>query len=204
MRLQRHQFQKLDLAFPDEVEPYREIRASSIIVRGERDFPREIPSSIIDRMDSRDDRSTIDLRRDGKIVMDLTGKMHQLPCCIKYNGATSVSHYFKPKPSGEMEVDGLRVEEAYFRGRKLHGTTISLPQGYSGSILGKKSSDKNANSSSSNCWKTCATFENLTIWNHDAVPSKEDAFLRALHWFPIAQALHQPVSVEDVESTCTN
>lgn len=68
--------------------------------RGERDFPREIPSSIIDRMDSRDERSTIDLRRDGEIVTDLTGKMHQLPCCIKYNGPTSVSHYFKPKASG--------------------------------------------------------------------------------------------------------
>lgn len=31
-----------------------------------------------------------------------------------------------------MEVDGLKVEEAYFRGRKLHGSTIDLPQGYSG------------------------------------------------------------------------
>lgn len=32
----------------------------------------------------------------------------------------------------EIEVDGLHVNEAYFRGRKLQGTTISLPQGYSG------------------------------------------------------------------------
>ena len=31
-----------------------------------------------------------------------------------------------------VEVEGLRVEEAYFRGRKLQGTTISLPQGFSG------------------------------------------------------------------------
>lgn len=31
-----------------------------------------------------------------------------------------------------MEVDGLKVEEAYFRGRKLHGTTVALPPGYSG------------------------------------------------------------------------
>lgn len=28
--------------------------------------------------------------------------------------------------------DGLRVEEAFFRGRKLQGTTIPLPDGFSG------------------------------------------------------------------------
>lgn len=31
-----------------------------------------------------------------------------------------------------VEVDGLSVNEAYFRGRKLEGTTMPLPQGYSG------------------------------------------------------------------------
>ncbi|KAL8541661.1 hypothetical protein ACS0TY_002794 [Phlomoides rotata] len=38
-------------------------------------------------------------------AVGLTGKGHQLPCCIKYDGPTPVSHYFKPKPTG-MEVDG--------------------------------------------------------------------------------------------------
>ncbi|KAL6971421.1 hypothetical protein U1Q18_031097 [Sarracenia purpurea var. burkii] len=64
-------------------------------------------------------------------ALDLTGQVHQLPCCIKYDGPSSVSHYFKPKPIG-IEVDGLTMEEAYFRGRKLQGTTIPLPQGYCG------------------------------------------------------------------------
>lgn len=31
-----------------------------------------------------------------------------------------------------IEVEGLKVEEAFFRGRKLQGTTIHLPEGYSG------------------------------------------------------------------------
>lgn len=31
-----------------------------------------------------------------------------------------------------IEVDGLKVEEAHFRGRKLHGATLPLPDGYSG------------------------------------------------------------------------
>lgn len=42
--------------------------------------------------------ASIDLKRDGK--EDLTGRVHLLPCCVKHDGPTDVSHYFKPKPSG--------------------------------------------------------------------------------------------------------
>lgn len=31
-------------------------------------------------------------------------------------------------------VDGLNVEEAHFRGRKLQGTTVAIPHGYSGKL----------------------------------------------------------------------
>jgi ribonuclease H2 subunit C len=31
-----------------------------------------------------------------------------------------------------IEVEGLELQEAYFRGRKLQGTAIPIPQGYSG------------------------------------------------------------------------
>ncbi|KAE7998985.1 hypothetical protein FH972_003473 [Carpinus fangiana] len=33
---------------------------------------------------------------------------------------------------GGIEVEGLELQEAYFRGRKLQGTSIPIPQGYSG------------------------------------------------------------------------
>lgn len=33
-------------------------------------------------------------------VVDITGKVHQLPCCVKFNGPSDVSHYFKPKSTG--------------------------------------------------------------------------------------------------------
>ncbi|PIN02338.1 Ribonuclease H [Handroanthus impetiginosus] len=145
--------------------------------------------------------ATVDLSRDSAADVDLTGKVHQLPCCIKYDGPASISHYFKPKPTG-MEVDGLQVEEAYFRGRKLHGTTIALPQGYSGFVLGKKSPNAETNTTDSDCWQTNATFQNVTVWNHDAMPSKDDAFVRAFHWFTAANALHRSVTAEDLESTC--
>lgn len=35
----------------------------------------------------------------------------------------------------EVEIDGVRTEEAHFRGRKLQGATISLPSGYSGTFF---------------------------------------------------------------------
>jgi ribonuclease H2 subunit C len=31
-----------------------------------------------------------------------------------------------------IEVEWLELQEAYFRGRKLQGTAIPIPQGYSG------------------------------------------------------------------------
>lgn len=64
-------------------------------------------------------------------VADLSGEVHLLPCAVKYNGPCSVSDYFKPKSIG-LEVEGLSVKEAHFRGRKLQGATISIPDGYSG------------------------------------------------------------------------
>jgi ribonuclease H2 subunit C len=33
-----------------------------------------------------------------------------------------------------VEVEGVKVEEAFFRGRKLQGATLTLPDGYRGDI----------------------------------------------------------------------
>uniref|UniRef100_A0A0E0JW25 Uncharacterized protein n=1 Tax=Oryza punctata TaxID=4537 RepID=A0A0E0JW25_ORYPU len=97
------------------------------------------------------------------------GRVHLLPCGIRQNGAAAVSEYFKPKETGQclvakisdfslrgggrlveesmraragVEVEGVRVEEAFFRGRKLQGSTISLPDGYRGYVLEKRSGGK--------------------------------------------------------------
>ncbi|GLU22598.1 hypothetical protein SLE2022_386620 [Rubroshorea leprosula] len=141
-------------------------------------------------------------RKDDEEEVNVSGHVHQLPCCIKFDGHCSVSHYFKPRPT-EIEVDGLRVEEAYFRGRKLQGTTISLPNGYSGFVLGKKSLGKrkfcdDASEGNTNCWEMKAKFDKLAYWNNESLPSKDDAFVRCFHWFAVAEALHKPVKAEDL------
>ncbi|KAF2604196.1 hypothetical protein F2Q70_00024776 [Brassica cretica] len=182
-------------------------------------------------------------------IADLSGQVHQVPCCISFDGPAQVSNYFKPK-SSEVEVDGVRTEEAHFRGRKLQGATISMPSGYSGFVLGQ-ASNKNANGKrkacsdeeenpcweakakfdemtywnhdtlpskddtilrsdvaevrkacsdeeENPCWEAKAKFDEMTYWNHDTLPSKDDTILRSFHWFSIAEALHKPVTVEDL------
>ncbi|KDP23147.1 hypothetical protein JCGZ_00139 [Jatropha curcas] len=136
-------------------------------------------------------------------VPNLTGQLHHLPCCVKYDGPCAVSHYFKSKLTG-METEGLMVEEAYFRGRKLQGATIPIPPGYSGFVLGKKGIKKrkacDSSEKSSDCWEMNATFENITYWNHDSLPSHNDTFLRSFHWLSVAEALHKPVTADDMAS----
>ncbi|GAB2220309.1 hypothetical protein Droror1_Dr00007953 [Drosera rotundifolia] len=155
---------------------------------------------------------TIDLTTPGPQPIDITGQVHHLPCCVKFTGATDVSHYFKPKPTG-VEMEGVRVEEAYFRGRKLLGTTIELPEGYSGFVLGKKNPAKDnvkKNTSkgkssitldkNSNNWEMLAKSQKITVWNNESPPSQDDAFLRTFHWFAVSKALHEPLTVEDLAS----
>ncbi|XP_020231320.1 ribonuclease H2 subunit C [Cajanus cajan] len=133
------------------------------------------------------EKTSIDLKREGKGIEDLSGRVHQLPCCVKHNGPASVSHYFKPKPSPE----GLPLQHAHFRGRFLQGTTLPLPHGYSGFLL----------ATSSHNWDTHATFHDITYWNHDYAPSHNDELFRAFHWLTLAQALHNPVTPEELASS---
>ncbi|RQO98622.2 hypothetical protein POPTR_012G120220v4 [Populus trichocarpa] len=146
---------------------------------------------------------TINQKKSETEVPNLTGKVHLLPCCIKYDGPSAVSHYFKPKPTG-VEVEEMKVEEAHFRGRKLQGATLAIPNGYSGFVIGKKSLGKRKSSDmseqNSNTWEITAKFENITYWNHDSLPSKVDAFVRSLHWLSVAEALHKPAAAEDLAS----
>lgn len=65
-------------------------------------------------------------------------------------------------------------------------TTMLFPLGY---ILGKRSCENRTKTANLDCWETNATFQNVTIWNHDAMPSKDDAFVRAFHWFTAANAV---------------
>ncbi|XP_027333374.1 uncharacterized protein C12B10.15c [Abrus precatorius] len=144
-------------------------------------------------------KGSIDLNRNGKEMEDLSGRVHQLPCCVKFDGPASVSHYFKPKPSANFD-EAFPLQEAHFRGRLLQGTTLNLPHNYSGFVLGKNTSPP-ASHENSHSWETKATFHDITYWNHDYVPSHNDDLFRAFHWLTVANALHNPVTPEELASS---
>ncbi|URD81408.1 Ribonuclease H2 non-catalytic subunit (Ylr154p-like) [Musa troglodytarum] len=145
----------------------------------------------------------IDLRPLGSSpAVDLTDRVHLLPCCIKHHGPCPVSHYFKPKQT-DVVVDDLCLKEAFFRGRKLQGVTVPLPAGYRGYVLDKSSeSGKRSETSEGgfNRWLSRAEFGNLTYWNHDSLPSPDDPLMRCFHWFSVSNALHKPVTQAELDS----
>ena len=63
---------------------------------------------------------------EGLKIEDLSGKVHQLPCSVKYDGPSSISQYFKPKL-----IPTAGIQEAFFRGRNLLRTTLPIPHPYS-------------------------------------------------------------------------
>lgn len=177
------------------------------------------PTVWIGRAKAEMENATIDLKPHGE---DLSGRVHQLPCCVKHDGPASVSHYFKPKHNCVSD-EGLPLQEAHFRGRLLQGTTLRLPQGYSGIsllylflkfnrsllfttidanewmfsapvcgsvgfVLAKKTSPPSSKQNS-NSWVSKATFQDITYWNHDYVPSHNDEMFRAFHWLTVAKAV---------------
>lgn len=68
--------------------------------------------------------------------------------------------------------------------------TIYCPAGF---VLGKKSLDKrkssNVSEGNSNYWEINAKYKSITYWNHDSLPSQDDAFLRSFHWLAVAKTV---------------
>ncbi|KAK8931390.1 hypothetical protein KSP39_PZI016789 [Platanthera zijinensis] len=139
--------------------------------------------------------------REPSASVDLTDRVHLLPCVIKQNGVCPVSHYFKPRKS-DIVADDLTVEEAFFRGRKLLGVTVPIPDGYRGYVLEKKKIGKGMNLEE-NSWESLAEFQNLTYWNHDSLPGKNDPIMRSFHWFAVADALNKPITTAELASLST-
>ena len=59
---------------------------------------------------------------------------HVLPCHIGYDGPSKVSQFFKA-PADPVDES---VSTRYFRGRKLCGRTVHLPENYTGRTFNLK------------------------------------------------------------------
>uniref|UniRef100_A0A1B6L5D9 Uncharacterized protein n=1 Tax=Graphocephala atropunctata TaxID=36148 RepID=A0A1B6L5D9_9HEMI len=110
--------------------------------------------------------------------------VHYIPCKIHLDGSAKVTQYFLSSTNKNGEL------EASFRGHPLKGKVVELPKGYTGLILEEtiqRSEDQERT------LHVTKTFSELTYWNWDKVPTKNDVFLAAMDWIDIANALHSPV-----------
>ena len=109
----------------------------------------------------------------------ITSTVSILPCHIDYNGPAPVEEYFKD----------------HFRGRKLVGTEVKLPVGYTGHVL--DSSDKGRTTYTDNTqteertWHEKSRFERVTVYGNSAAVGDDSVYVRGIvEWTALAGVIH--------------
>lgn len=135
-----------------------------------------------------------------------------LPCGIKHDGQVDTSKRYWAPQKGEgmlshtghfsrtdtnVITDGKDI--AYFRGRKLQGREVKLPEGYAGVVLAPKATkdEKMYNNDSDEdrieeaISEELAHFDDLMVWDHGALPDESsDPYLRGVEeWISFAETV---------------
>lgn len=139
-----------------------------------------------------------------------------LPCRIQHDGPVSQSDsYWEPSQEpgiydsvivadifADCVPDGKRV--AYFRGRKLHGRALRLPEGYRGVVVDKAEPPKPQGPRPDEpevvdleaedemplgALETKAEFDEIVIWGHETVAdTNSDPYVRGVEeWMKLAE-----------------
>ncbi|TLD24171.1 hypothetical protein PspLS_06772 [Pyricularia sp. CBS 133598] len=124
--------------------------------------------------------------------------VHLLPCTIHHDGPIDqVQSYWKPTES----EDGKKT--AFFRGRKLHGKTVKVPEGYKGVVVEKgpedgptetredepETIDVDAEEKAAiTKLDSKAEFEEMVIWGHESTAdASSDPYVRGVEeWVALA------------------
>ncbi|KAJ0118952.1 hypothetical protein J7T55_013208 [Diaporthe amygdali] len=125
-----------------------------------------------------------------------------LPCRIQHDGPIgSADSYWSPS----QEPDGKRV--AYFRGRKLHGKALKVPEGYRGVVIEKTDPPKPQaprpdepevvdldaeEEMPLGILEAKAEFDEVVIWGHESVAdASSDPYARGFEeWIAVAEQIH--------------
>lgn len=136
-----------------------------------------------------------------------------LPCRIHHNGPVdAASQYWKPTtaegttkppinlapkkattPNKSIFSDGSKT--AYFRGRKLHGKAIKLPEQCHGVVIERRDdtarpagTEDEELSDPVGTMRVTADFDELVVWGHEAVAdAAEDPYVRSMEeWLQVA------------------
>ncbi|KAK1531590.1 ribonuclease H1/H2 small subunit [Colletotrichum paranaense] len=121
-----------------------------------------------------------------------------LPCRIHHDGPVGDSNTFWNPSKSE---DGKTV--AYFRGRKLHGTTVKLPEQYRGVVMERSAKvetqqlegegeEAEGDLVELGTMKTKAEFDEMVIWGHEAsAEAASDPYVRSIEeWLGVAESIH--------------
>ena len=109
-------------------------------------------------------------------------------------------------PIHSFHTDGKL--ETYFRGRKLRGQEIGVPQDYRGVVVQEARNEKAAferiekadveneegyemeEQEEITIWREVGSFDNLLLWNHESMIDGNDAFVKGLsEWIGFAEAV---------------
>jgi len=124
-----------------------------------------------------------------------------LPCRIHHSGPIGISkRHWAPFTSS----DGKHT--SYFRGRKLSGKALKLPDGYKGAVLSKtdrtllradapgqeEDDDGEDEEPEVGVMEEIADFEEIMVWGHEVLPDeKEDPYIKGLEeWIEWAEKIH--------------
>ncbi|KAK4449983.1 ribonuclease H2, subunit C [Podospora aff. communis PSN243] len=128
-----------------------------------------------------------------------------LPCRINHNGSIEpVDPSFWDPQAGD---DGAKT--VYFRGRKLHGKTVKLPDGYRGVVASaapkaeeKQSTfgdvevvdlvDDEQSRTPQGTMNVQAEFDEMVVWGHESTAdSSGDPYVRGMEeWLTLAEQIH--------------
>ncbi|KAK4108447.1 hypothetical protein N656DRAFT_771822 [Canariomyces notabilis] len=144
------------------------------------------------------------LRLTSDVPPDETPKVtpHLLPCRIHHDGSVEpADSFWEPKAC----ADGTCT--AYFRGRKLEGKTVKLPDGYRG-VVAVSSPDEEQhrraeevddvevidvdNLMPQSSMQVQAEFSEVVVWSHEtAIDASAHPHMRAIQeWLALAKKIH--------------
>ncbi|KAF4584229.1 ribonuclease H2 subunit C [Ophiocordyceps camponoti-floridani] len=126
-----------------------------------------------------------------------------LPCRIRHTGPIdSVAGYWAPS---SPKQDEPRV--AYFRGRKLHGRAVAVPDRYEGVVVRREAGDRKRKHSQlcgededdgavaaepeTETLRVTARFDEVLVWAHEATMDSTDEYVRGVEeWLQVADKIH--------------
>ncbi|KAK3687239.1 ribonuclease H2 non-catalytic subunit-domain-containing protein [Podospora appendiculata] len=118
---------------------------------------------------------------------------HLLPCRVHLDAPVAqVQSFWEPRQA----EDGTST--AYFRGRKLCGKTVKLPDGYRGVVAAKADDDstrrdpEDDEKPETGSLQVEAEFDDMVIWNHEVAPDvAADPYVRGMEeWLALADQIH--------------